>query len=84
MPEPPLLDDASRLCLRALHDLNTCRAIGFTAGPIPFTAFVVWAEAFDVDGEIALVVWNVISQRDADAALAAIDQKRMDNMRGGQ
>lgn len=82
--DQPPLDEAAYICVRALRDLNTCRVNGFSVGAIPFTAFVVWAEAFDLDGELALVVWDVLRLRDVDRAITEHDKQAMNNMRGGK
>lgn len=53
-------------CLRAWHDLSTCRQVGMSQGPIPFTAMLEWARFYRLDREATLLVWAVVRRLDRD------------------
>lgn len=56
-PLPKRIQEAPDLILglelyyQAFMDLNTCRSIGFSAGPIPWTAVADYAAAHEFDSE---------------------------------
>lgn len=56
------------LCIRAWNDLSTCRPIGMTTGPIPWTAIASWCEWHEdyLDREASMQLIDVIRQLDND------------------
>lgn len=57
-------------CLAAWGDLSTCRPIGMTVGPIPWTAIVQWCEFHGLDDEASAVLVHVIRTLDIQQAEA--------------
>ena len=51
LQERPCLLPGLDLFLEAFNDLATCRAIGLSVGPIPFTAVLEYARFHDFDHE---------------------------------
>lgn len=64
-------------CIRAWHDLGTCRSIGMAAGPIPWTAIVQWCDFFDLDREQTIVLTDVIRHLDNERAAAEAARQRL-------
>jgi len=62
---PPSFDRAvDRWILCAFHDLSTCRAVGMTIGPIPWTAIVAYADRAGFTGSTATAFVEVIRTMD--------------------
>lgn len=62
----PELDDAASLCVRAWGDLGTCRALGMTSGPIPWTAILAWADFHGLDHDATMLLSSVIRRLDLE------------------
>ena len=63
--------------MRAWHDLGTCRPIGMSAGAIPWTAIVAWADFHQFDREATAMLIHVIRTLDNDRAEAAAAKARL-------
>jgi len=66
----PAQDDAMGLCMRAWSDLSTCRPVGMTAGPVPWTAAMEWCRWHGLDHDASAMVWAVIRRLDRNRAEA--------------
>lgn len=62
--DKPELACGLELFFEAFLTLCTCRAIGMTAGPIPYTAVLEYAKHHDLDRETADLLWLHVSQMD--------------------
>ena len=50
----------------AWSDLTTCRSMGMSLGPIPWTAFTEWADRHDLIGPQRRYVWSAINIADGE------------------
>ncbi len=72
------------ICIRAWHDLNTCRSIGMSLGPIPVTAIFQWCVVEGLDREATAIVREVIRIADGEFLARQASRLRMNRMTGGQ
>ncbi|HEU4727689.1 MAG TPA: hypothetical protein VFT22_07365 [Kofleriaceae bacterium] len=83
--EPPR-DYAVHRCVQAWSDLSTCRAIGMTVGPVPWTAIVAWCDFHGLDHEATELMIYVIraldNERAEEAALEARQKAALGSGRG--
>lgn len=77
----PDFDANIELCVTAWNDLNSCRGIGMSAGPIPFTAFEIWCRFHDLDYAIAIQVWAVIRHLDREHFEREQSKRRLEQQR---
>lgn len=80
--DEPERDFAMQTVLRAWADLSTCRPIGMTVGPIPWTAIVQWAEFHDLDRDAAGILVHVIRQLDIERAESEASKQQKDKALG--
>lgn len=60
----PELDRGDEFYLRAFYDLNTCRSIGMSIGPIPWRDIVLYAQIFSLEEDLVEAFIQVIRQMD--------------------
>jgi len=63
--ERPELEPGLEFFIDAFWQLNSCRAIGMAAGPIPWTAAYQYGLAHGLDRDMLIVFPRVISEMDA-------------------
>lgn len=80
----PSEDDALLLCVRAWHDLETCRSVGMGAGPIPWTAVQEWARAGGLDRDSTRLLHEVIRYVDSERARIEQAKRNLNNATGGR
>lgn len=72
------------ICLRAWNDLNTCRSIGMSVGPVPVTAILQWCAAEELDREATSIMREVIRAADNQFLEKQASRRRLANITGGQ
>lgn len=76
-------NEAIRMCVNAWHQLEGDRHVGMAgAGPIPFTAIVLWAEVNRLDRDMFHALCHVISMLDNDRALAEQSKRALAAKKG--
>lgn len=81
-----MIDFVGRTMVSAWDDLETCRGIGFSMGPVPWTAIVEWCRFHELDHDLAEMLIYVIRHVDNEEARARnAKRKRADAIgdRGG-
>lgn len=53
---------------RAYMELSTCRVVGMTVGPIPWTAMLEWCQFHNLDRDVAKHLIRVLMCVDAEYA----------------
>lgn len=76
--ERPAVDPEDVFYLRAFDELASCRQVGFSAGPIPWTAIVEYADRLGLDAENAADLVDMIRELD-EAWLTEQAKKRQTN-----
>ena len=62
--DPPILEPENNWYMDAFSCLATCRSLGFSAGPIPWTAIVQYSDREEIENEEEFVL--VIRAMDAE------------------
>lgn len=62
----PEHDEAMGVVLTAWSDLDTCRAMGFGEGRIPWTAAKDWGHEHGLDADARRLLWTVIAKLDLE------------------
>jgi hypothetical protein len=71
----PPLDPELYEVLIIFWELDTCRAVGFGAGPIPWTAMVIHQQVHGYDQEVFDFLWELIRAMDG-AYLKHLSEKK--------
>ncbi|TMQ02172.1 MAG: hypothetical protein E6J91_53375 [Deltaproteobacteria bacterium] len=80
----PELHLAAAICIRAWHDLGTCRGVGMALGPIPVTAIFAWCELEGFDREATMILRDVVRTADNERAEREASRQRLKNLTGGR
>lgn len=80
----PDRDLPMRLCVKAWVDLNSCRPIGMSVGPIPWDKMVKWCEFHDeeLDREAAMQLIGVIQGLDRDFMIREASKRALASAQG--
>lgn len=76
MAKEPELDLGTQILCRAYSELSTCRSVGFSMGPIPWTAMLAWAEHHNLEREVTDHLINVLRVVDAETLRRAAARAR--------
>lgn len=72
------------ICLRAWSELNTCRSLGMSVGPIPVTAVFAWCSVEGLDREATKIMREVIGIADRQFMEKQASARRLQNITGGK
>lgn len=59
-------------------DLSSCRSMGWSMGPIPWTAMVQWCDHHNLERDVADFVVSVMRLVDADTLRRAAERAKAD------
>ena len=83
LEEPPLLP-GDQFYLDAFWDLSTCRPVGMSEGPIPWTSIVEYWRMSGLDDDTMELFVGVIRAMDAEYMIWRNDQAERQKARGAK
>lgn len=78
--DEPYSDPQIAFYAGAWFELESCRAIGMAAGPIPWTAVEAWTRHHELDQEATALLWRVVRHVEGEHAEEEENRRTLESL----